>query len=228
MKELLSMTNTFDSTVFYAHAVSVYNKKDILEYFKVVREEQGNIPYILMDYPKYYFLVKEDRVKFNNLPKGVRVPFCVPFKTVILSPEGEILANGAVSLGNYLQGKGGLSKIQGDVKYGASLSAIQYSINRKGTDKYALVFHQDGALVLSKELVKETYDIIDLLHDENFEVTGVWFSVGVHNHVIKVAVPQTILDKGVDKYSVTVKCTKLLNGNINNVEFVKFNLKKGK
>ncbi len=226
MKELVSMTNTFDSTIFYAHANTVYNKKEILEYFSVEAKESGNIPYILMDSPKYYFLVKKATIKFNNLPKGVRVPFCVPYKTVILSPEGNILAAGEVALGDYLQDKGSLSKVYGDIKYGASLSAIQYSINRKGADKYALVFHQDGALVLSKELVKETYGIIDL-YFKGFEVKGVWIMVGTHPHIIKFDVPQTMLDNGIGNYNITVECTKLLNGNINNVKFVKYNLKEG-
>ena len=227
MKELLSMTNTFDSTIFYAHANTVYNKKEILEYFKVVKEDQGNIPYILMDSPKYYWVVREGRTKFNNTPKGMATPFCMPHNTMIFSPTGKILANGVVSLGDYLQSKGTLSKIYGDVKYGANIPAIQYSINKKMVNKYALVFHQDGAFVIGKELVKETYDIIDLMHDENFEVMGIWCSVGVFSHLIKTTVPQTMLDKGVDKYTVTIKCTKLLNGDINNVEFVKFNVKEG-
>ena len=225
LKELLSNSNSYDSTIFYAYGAKVYTEVEISEYFNANEGTTDKIAYLLVDSPKYYRKSMGKRLRFSNVPNGISTQFPLPFQTILVDSKGNTLAHGNLSFDNYLSGRGRLPLLNGDFKYSTNLPSIQYAINKRKDTKYALVFHKDGLIILSKAYIKETYAIIDFQVNDDFEVEGVWFRVGDFNHMIKCDIPQTILIKGVDKYTITVKCNELLNGDINNIEFIKFNLK---
>ena len=227
LKELLSNSNTFDSTIFYAHAVKVYSKKEILKYLSVI-EEVESIPYLIMDSYKFYYKTKAKYIKYNTFPSG-KTPMVYANQTIIINSELMPIAYGGIELGDYLvslsKDFGNPEDIEGAFRYADSITAIQYNLNQYKGSKYALVFHKNGPIVLKKALLKETYSIIDFTFSEDFDITGVWFNVNGRPQQVKVEIPQTIINKGVDKYTITVECNKLLNGKINNVKFIKFNKK---
>ena len=229
LKELLSNNNTFDSTIFYGHGVKVFTKAEVSR--KIHDRDTSDFPiaYLIVDSPKYYYKTRTKKIWNSTVPRGLDIVEPKNFETVLVDANGDSLATGTAELGFYLKDGGDILRFaepKGNFKFSNSVANIQAKVNQYKDDKYALVFHEDGIVTLSKGLIKKTYGIIDLLINDDFEVVGVWFKVtNDYYHMLNCNVPQTVIDNGIDAYTVRVECNELKNGDINNIRFIQFNKK---
>lgn len=225
LKELLSASNKFDSTIFYGFATKVFSRREILEYLQPTDALSDKIPYIISDSPKYYYVSRTGSITHTNTPRSFKHTPPFPMYTFMYDKDGATIAKGQGSFGKYLRGKGMLPEIEGQFKYGKSLVDIQYRLNKTLGNKFALVFHTEGIITLKKESLKFTCGIIDFILSDDFEVIGVWIEHKGNTYEIKTDVPQTMVDRGLHKYVVNIKANELVNEKLNNIEFVQFNLK---
>ena len=216
----------FDSTILYAYGVKVYNKKEVMDYLKQSNVESVELLYLLLDIPKYYYEVRSSIKIKSTIPRGIP-PYIKPLnhQGIVIDGQGNTLATGGVSFGKYLMGKGRFKEIEGDFSKADNLPEIQYRLNKQSKEVSALVFHPEGILILTKESLKVTYDILDLVVSEDFEPIGLWINHKEKNYKVRCEIPQSIIDRGVDKYEVVIRRNELLNGTINNIKFIKLKLK---
>ena len=220
------LSTNFNPTIFYGEGVKVYSKIEINKYLSSVGGVATELMYLFIDKPKTYFVIKHKRIVKTTIPKGFP-PYTKPqnYQSVLLDVQGNTLATGNKTFGDYLLCKGRLGQIEGNFSKATSIVEIQYRLNKLSREAHALVFHPDGIMFLHKESIKVDYDILDLVVSEDFEPVGVWIRHGDRNYKILCPIPQTLVDSGVSKYTVTIKCNELLNGSLNNIEFVKLNVK---
>ena len=203
----------------------VFTKAQILRQLQTTQATESELKYLVLDSPKFYYKTKSYKLIYNTIRKLFKHQTPMSNQTLMYDNDGTTIASGGVSLGDYLHGKGGLGEIEGNFKKAKSLTEIQYKLNRIPSEKSVLVFHPDGIIVLNKEKVKVTCDIIDLVLNDEFEVTGIYFKYKGNSYNLLCEVPQTVFDRGVDMYEVVVKLNELTSGGINNVEFVQLKLK---
>ena len=228
LKDIFSNTSIFNYTIFYAKGKRVFSKKEILEHLPSSNVGVGQLKYILTPSPKYYYVTKNSRIKYSTIPPKFSkksLPFIPNYTTVVFDNDANVIAKGNVYLGDYLRGTGRLGDITGYLSEAPDLPTIQYNINKQIKFKYALVFHPNGVITIVKEFFKKDYAILDVTVTEDFEVSGVWVVYKEIPYQIKCKVPTTVIERGIQEYTVTLEATELLNGKLRGIHFVKFNLK---
>jgi len=229
LKEILNnKSRAFNYTIFYTYAIKVYNEDEIKKELEVI-DICNKLPYLIL--PKfskgspYYFKTstKKGTVKYNNIPKGYPPLPMSNDETIVVDRQNNIVGKASGLLGDYLKGTSKMyGKLGKEFKYISSIAELQLKVNKYNKENVALVLASLGPIILNKEKSVNTFNILDLVVNDAFEITGVYIEVANKAYKVKTKVAQGIVEEGINNYTVTIKYVELLDNKIKDIEFVRF------